>query len=131
VNDRKRDQTYAQQAHLSRDDAPTLSSSCLWPSDAQVRVLSLEVLCLPTTSASFASSIQVHICLDLETYGAALVSSKMFRFLRSCTSGLCVRCFSSELRRSIGPRVGEMGVVSTSCGVSVDMLLWVSVISRA
>ena len=42
-------------------------------------------------------------------YGAALVSKRMFLFFRSCGSGRCCRCFSSESRR---PR-GEMGVEST------------------
>ncbi len=56
-------------------------------------------------------------------YGAALVSSKMCLSLRSWGSGRFWRCFSRELRRSMG----EMGEVSTvseevsvfSVGVSV------------
>ena len=47
--------------------------------------------------------------ISFGTYGAALVSSRICLFFKSWTSGLCWRCFSSELRLSIG----EIGVVST------------------
>lgn len=43
------------------------------------------------------------------TYGAVLVSSRMFRFFKSCASGRCCKCFSSESRRC----TGEIGVSST------------------
>lgn len=42
------------------------------------------------------------------TYGAAFVSRRILRFLRSCASGRRCRCFSKEFRRSMG----EMGVSS-------------------
>lgn len=41
-------------------------------------------------------------------YGAALVSRRMLRFLRSFASGRCWRCFSREFLRSMG----EMGLSS-------------------
>lgn len=34
-------------------------------------------------------------------YGATLVSNRIWRFFRSCTSGRVWRCFSKELRRSL------------------------------
>lgn len=58
-----------------------------------------------------------------ETYGAALVSIRMFLFLRSWGSGRCCRCFSRELRRSTG-EMGEMGLSSMEgCSGSEAILL--------
>jgi hypothetical protein len=51
-----------------------------------------------------------------ETYGAVVVSKRICRFLRSCGSGRCCRCFSRLLRRS-RERTGEMGVSSTITSV--------------
>ena len=60
-------------------------------------------------------------------YGAAVVSSRICLFFRSCTSGLCCKCFSSEFRRS----TGEMGVSSTlRSGVSsIAAILMVTSVS--
>lgn len=56
------------------------------------------------------------------TYGAALVSSKIFLFFRSCASGRSWRCFSSELRRSMGERglSSTLGVLDSSA--MIDLL---------
>lgn len=58
-----------------------------------------------------------------ETYGAALVFSKMCLFLRSCGSGRCCKCFSRELRRSTG-EMGEMGLSSME-GWSGSMAIFI------
>lgn len=60
------------------------------------------------------------------THGAAVVSSRICLFLRSCASGRCCKCFSRELRRSIG----EMGAVSTA-GVAWSAIVVASFGSRA
>jgi hypothetical protein len=52
-------------------------------------------------------------------YGAVFVSSRMWRFFRSCTSGRCWRCFSKLPRRS-WLRVGEMGVSSMDASAMVS-----------
>jgi hypothetical protein len=63
------------------------------------------------------------------TYGAALVSKRMFRFFKSCTSGRRARRFSNE---SMPARVGEMddssttgsvGAADVSKAVGADMLV--------
>ena len=56
------------------------------------------------------------------THGAALVSSRMFLFLRSRSSGRVCRCFSSELRRSSG-LMGEASIVGAT---SLSLSLWSS-----
>ena len=57
-------------------------------------------------------------------YGAALVSSRIFLFFKSCGSGRCWRCFSSESRRSrlevgaesiLGAWDGSAMIVYMSC----------------
>lgn len=59
------------------------------------------------------------------TYGAAVVSSKICRFFRSCASGRWASRFSSESRRSGAARAGEMGVSSTVV-VGSDAIVFLS-----
>ena len=47
----------------------------------------------------------------------------MCLFLRSCASGLFVRCFSREFLRSIGLLVGEIELSSTKVSGAADMLI--------
>ena len=76
------------------------------------------------------SSSSALACRD----GAALVSSKMWRFLRSCSSGRVCTCYSRLLRRSAG-EIGEMSMPAFSeevlrVGGWVDMVVrWVGVCS--
>lgn len=52
--------------------------------------------------------------------GAAVVSRRIWRFLRSASSGLCCKAFSRELRRSEVLRMGASSMLGA--GVSSDMM---------
>jgi len=68
----------------------------------------------PFFKLSVARCLSSSSCLACRA-GAVFVSSRMWRFLRSCSSGRVCKCFSRLLRRSV-VEIGEMSTPSERDG---------------